>query len=655
MDDAELVLLELRRSGFAPTSLRVDSAAALQAALVSEPWDVVLVDHSLPGFDAPTALRLAQDYDRDLPVVVVSGMIGEELAVEMMRAGATDYVLKSNLARLAVAVEREVRDAGHRRGRRWAELLAQDVLDSLPAHVAVLDAEGRIIGVNEAWERFARANGATSESMYGIGANYLEVCRRAFGVDSAEAAPAKVGISRVLRGEVPSFSLEYPCHSPLEQRWFLLHASPLRPAGRGVVVAHTDISERKRAELVDRQLASIVESSADAIISENLDGTIASWNPAAKRLYGWTAEEAVGRHVSFLVPPEKIEEQAEILNRVLNGGQVESFETVRMHKDGTRNDVAITHSLLKDKNGRLIGMTKVVRDIRDRRRAEEAVRASEARFRKMADAAPVIIWVTDRNHSCTYLNQQWYQLTGQTEESALGFGWLGAIHPDDRQAAESMYRGACLRCEPFRLEYRLRACEGSYRWWLDTGTPQYSEDGNFIGYIGSVIDITDRRQAEEVVRSNEERFRMLASSMPQIVWVTRPDGCAEYYNPKWYTYTGLTEEKSLGSAWIQSLHPDDRARSEARWKRSTDSGDEYEIEYRLRRHDGEYRWFLGRALPQRDDSGHVVRWFGTCTDIDDLRRAEADLRLRDRAIQSVMSGIIITDQSHPNCPIIYAK
>ncbi|MGD9714984.1 MAG: PAS domain-containing protein, partial [Thermomicrobiales bacterium] len=122
------------------------------------------------------------------------------------------------------------------------------------------------------------------------------------------------------------------------------------------------------------------------------------------------------------------------------------------------------------------------------------------------------------------------------------------------------------------------------------------------------------------LRDSEERFRFLAQAVPQIVWITRPDGYHEYYNGRWYDYTGLTPEESIGYGWSKPLHPDDLERSKLRWEQSTNTGEEYEIEYRFRRSDGEYRWFLGRALPVRDETGQIVRWFGTCTDIDDKKR-----------------------------------
>ena len=126
--------------------------------------------------------------------------------------------------------------------------------------------------------------------------------------------------------------------------------------------------------------------------------------------------------------------------------------------------------------------------------------------------------------------------------------------------------------------------------------------------------------------------------MPQLVWVTRPDGYHEWYNRRWYEYTGTTSTESAGEGWNNFFHPDDQNRARARWQHSLATGETYEVEYRCRRHDGVYRWFLGRALPIRDESGQIIRWFGTCTDIEDQKQAEAHLRQQWHTFDAALSN-----------------
>ena len=149
---------------------------------------------------------------------------------------------------------------------------------------------------------------------------------------------------------------------------------------------------------------------------------------------------------------------------------------------------------------------------------------SEARFRNMADSTPVMMWVTDPTGSCTYLNRTWYEFTGQREEEALGYGWLDATHPDDKAAAEQTFMEANAAREPFRLEYRLRGADGGYRWAIDAATPRFSADGAYLGHVGSVIDINDRREAEEELRRAKSLLEAVMEAVPGVVYAKDRDG-----------------------------------------------------------------------------------------------------------------------------------
>ncbi len=166
------------------------------------------------------------------------------------------------------------------------------------------------------------------------------------------------------------------------------------------------------------------------------------------------------------------------------------------------------------------------------------------------------------------------------------------------------------------------------RVWESSYYPVRQGDGTLLGVGVVTREISQKLRDEKAIKESEARFRSLAEAMPQIVWVGQPDGFLEYINPNWYDYSGLTEEQSLGWGWLDSVHADDRDHSRSLWLHSTRTGADYEVTYRLRGADGEYRWYLGRALPQRDESGAILRWFGTCTDIDDAKESEQLLEKR---------------------------
>jgi PAS domain S-box-containing protein len=224
-------------------------------------------------------------------------------------------------------------------------------------------------------------------------------------------------------------------------------------------------------------------------------------------------------------------------------------------------------------------------------------------------------------------------LWGVAPEDPVDFGVFRAgLHPDDREPTQQAIDRAL---DPagdgkYMAEYRvIHRSDGQTRWIVATGRV-FFEAGRAVRLVGTVQDITDRKRAEEAIRERESELRQIADSMPQMVWVSNVEGRDEYHNRRWYDYTGLTPPSP---DWSRIIHPDDLARTAELWRHSLATGDPYEIEYRLKRHDGQFRWFLGRAEPIRDSDGAIVRWFGTCTDIHDQRMTADDLRRANQDLQ----------------------
>ncbi|MBB3936419.1 PAS domain S-box protein [Aureimonas phyllosphaerae] len=315
----------------------------------------------------------------------------------------------------------------------------------------------------------------------------------------------------------------------------------------------------------------------------------------------------------------------------LLAGVVRTGETVsakdrpfQIERHGFREEVYfdISYSPVHGEGGDVAGVLCIVSETTGRVVGERRLAESESRFRNMADHAPVMLWVTDPEGRCTYLNRSWYETTGQTPEAAEGFGWLDATHPDDAEEAGRVFRRANAAHEAFRLEYRLRHRDGRYRWAIDAASPRFDETGAFLGFVGSVIDIDERRAGEDRLRASEAGFQAIANTIDQMVWTTLPDGFHDYYNDRWYEFTGMPHGSTDGEAWNGMFHPDDQERAWGVWRRCLATGEPYHIEYRLRHRSGEYRWVLGRAQAMRDAAGRIIRWFGTCTDIHDFKLEE---------------------------------
>ena len=274
----------------------------------------------------------------------------------------------------------------------------------------------------------------------------------------------------------------------------------------------------------------------------------------------------------------------------------------------------------------------------ERQLAEDNQRKTEEQFRFLAENITDVFWLTDYPQTrVLYVSPSFRNVSGLPENvSEQLSAWQDLIHPEDsgrvREAFErDMAHGR------FNVEYRLIRPDGEQRWISDRAFPIRDSAGELYRVAGVAQDITARKRAEEAARASEAEFRQVAESMPQLVWVTRPDGYHEWYNRQWYEYTGTTPKQVVGEGWNEFFHPDDQERAWSRWRRSLKTGESYEIEYRCKRHDGQYRWFLGRALAIRDESGKILRWFGTCTDIDDQKRAAAHLRQQWHTFDTALS------------------
>lgn len=511
--------------------------------------------------------------------------------------------------------------------RKSAEALA--LLDSIfkaaPVGLSVHDADLRFVRVNDA---LARMNGFPADAHIGrTGPELIPGLK-----DAIEPV-----LRRVQETGAPVTDVEIAGETPAgggRRHWLASYFPVEVPGGDrvGVGAVVTDVTDRKRAEEAvrasERFLRNVLDSMATVVGVTTPDGVLTQVNRAALEVSGLRPADVLGKPLAdaplWADDPDAQAQLREAVRRAAAGVASRYDADVRA-AGGRRVTLDFMLSPMTDDRGRVTHLIPSGIDISDRKRAEEAMRESEARFRSLADSAPVLIWVTGPDRGVVYVNKPWLDFTGRTVAQEYGTGWADGVHPDDLGRVLDVRADRAAAREPFELEYRLRRHDGAYRWVLDRGLPRFAA-GAFVGYIGTCLDITDRKEAVERLRQEEEQFRTLADNMSQFAWTTDETGWINWYNRRWFEYTGTTFDAMQGWGWKAVHHPDHVNRVVAKFARHVAAGEPWEDTFPLRGRDGQYRWFLSRAVPIRDADGQVVRWFGTNTDITDRMDAEQALR-----------------------------
>ncbi|EFH82933.1 PAS domain S-box protein [Ktedonobacter racemifer] len=325
--------------------------------------------------------------------------------------------------------------------------------------------------------------------------------------------------------------------------------------------------------------------------------------------------------------PASQQQLREAITRASKGETVR-FETVIHPREGMDLHLEATITPHRDVGHRVEYLVYVGTDITARKRAEAELHA-------LIDAIPQLVWAGRPDGYVDFYNQRWRDYTGLSTEEAQGEGWMQCTHPEDRQRVLETWQRAVQTGSPYEAEQRLRHCTtGQYRWFLMQATPYRDARGTILKYIGTCTDIDEQKQVEERIKASEENWRVLAETVPQLVWTTRPDGLSDYFNQRFRDYTHATWEQLYGYGWSQFLHPEDYERTLAERAHSFRRGTPYEVAYRFREgQTGCYRWFLARAMPVRDETGQILKWFGTCTDIDEQKRTEQRLKESEERFQ----------------------
>ncbi len=398
-----------------------------------------------------------------------------------------------------------------------------------------------------------------------------------------------------------------------------------------------EIREREAKEKILQQsearFRSVTESATDAIISADVNGKILSWNYGAQRIFGYTANEILGKPLGLLMPERYRAAHDSGMARIARGepgrlaGNVLELEGVR--KDGKVFPLEISIATWKV-DGEVL-CSGIVRDITDRRRNERVLRERERQLASAEKIAHLGSWEWDIGSNRVTWSDELYRIYGEEPQAELVNyeSFLARIHADDRTMVEEKVSQAYRDATPLAFDHRIVRSDGAERILHVVGEVIVDERGKAVRMTGAAQDITDQVQADELlreaaaVRKSEQHFRLLADSAPVLIWMCDRDGAAIYFNQPWIEFTGRALEEQLGEGWLDSWHPDEREQVVTEYRKAHNEQQAFRVEHRLRHADGRYRWVLNHGVP-RFVNTEFIGFIGSCVDIHARKQAEEE-------------------------------
>ncbi|MBN1472489.1 MAG: PAS domain S-box protein [Syntrophaceae bacterium] len=640
-DDVLLIERELKKGGYNPVHERIETASAMKKALHENQWDFILCDYKMPNFNAPAALTLLKEENVDIPVIIVSGTIGEEKAVECMRMGAHDYIMKGNYSRLCPVIARELQESRLRKIQKETESQKKAALEQLrlseeryrkitkciPDLIWIMDLSGRFIYANEAVER---THGWTADEYVNLSLQDL-VSPQQIASDTAILA------EQLVKANEPGFDRNTTLTFESEELrkdgstfWAEITATFLwsedgKP--NGILGITRDITERKLTHEFlkesEKKYKLLTEKMTDIvwIVDENLRTVYVT--PSVQTVLGFTQEERMNQNADQQLTPDSLSFALEVLYKELaieehGGGDPNRSATLILeyyHKNGSTIWMETIMSALRNDQGVAIGIHGVSRDITERRQAElaretalEELRKSEELQTRLVNAIPDIIVGTDLEGNILFVNDNTLRIGGYSREELEGQSLLKYIAPEHLEdAANNMSLRMERRVGP--REYNLITKDKREIPFEVIGDVLRNEDGTPFGLVNVGRDLTERKQTETILREKEERLCGITANLPGVIFQFYAKDSGEYgisyiSEPldefaKILQKLDTTNLDTVFPDFLSRIHEGDRERFITSIKTAVENVSRWNFEGRVAIQSGKIIWFQGLSVPTR--------------------------------------------------------
>ena len=633
--DAAVLLNHLSQAGFEVHSKMVKTADEMKTALAEQVWDIVISEYQMSDFSGLEAFDVLKNSEQDIPFIIISGIIGEETAVQTMIAGVSDYLMKDNLTRLASAVKRELQEAANRKSHLHlkkkldeSEKRLKFALSSTGIGTWDLNLKNNTVDCsNECYEIIKTPNFSGN----------LKDFKTLLHPEDAHTVWNEV---RKAIDNQTIFSIEFRIFTSQDEiLWLSQRGVPEYDADgkpfriTGIII---DITERKHLEqnlrASEARFRALSENTIAGVALCDENGKLLYVNDAYLKIIGYTRQDFEQDKLNWreLTAPEFDGLDRTAIAQARANKFSEQYEKEYIRRDGSRVPVLLGIAFSEIDGGE--HFVSAILDITKRKEAEKELRESEENFRALTEATTHIVWTIVGNEGNKVFLDWWKNLTGQTDAEMKGMGWTNVLHPDDKESVTNEWLTAIENKSVFNTVYRIRTVSGEYRFYAIRGVPVFDANGEFRRWIGAISDITVRKRGEEKIWQSERRFRSLINSTSQIVWTANAKGILQTAHTPDGNFFPVNSE-DLMREWILRLHPEDKHTAIEEFRQAMREKSKFKSEYRLRHLDGIFYHFVSRGTPVFEKDGTICEWVGTLTDITESKIAEEKLRKSEEQLR----------------------
>ena len=659
-DDVLLIIRHMRKGGFAPIYERIETAAAMTQALEEKQWDIIICDYKMPKFSAPSAIALLKQTKLNIPIIVTSGAIGEETAAECMRMGAHDYLMKNNLSRLCPAITRELAEAKIRDRQRVAELqkdaaleslrnsreLYARLVDTMPDVVIRTSLEGTVLFVND---RALRISGYQREEIEGRNM----VLFAAPDDHERLMKNAALMLDRKLGPDEYKIVMKDGRIIPFEVNGDVIRDKKGNPFG--FVFVCRDVSDRKLAEdklrESEERYRAIIENIEDGYAELNLKGDFIFVNDALCRIDGYPKEELLKMRYREMMDEETARKVFDVYNKIFKtGGSENNFEYEIFTKERQKKYVDTSVSAIKDSAGQVIAFRGIVRDRTERKKAEEELRRSEEKYRNILETIREAYFEVDLAGNFTFFNDSVCRMSGFSRDELRGmnFSRLSANDETTRKVYQTFNRVYKTERPSEGYDWPIKRKDGSRISIEASIMLRKDSSGNIVGFKGVIRDITERKQAEEMLQASEEKYREIFNATSEAIFIHDAEtGKIIDVNDSMIRIYGYnSKEEALRCSFADGSgnpEPDTEEKALRLIKKAIQEGPQ-QFEWLARRKDGTHFWMEMQLM--KTDIGGEKLVLAVGRDITERKQAEEAIRENEVKYHSLfdhsMDAILLT-------------